>query len=174
MRRSSHHSSSSTAPLLGDKNKSNEPSGRHREKIYAIGSEKRHQATSTSGKKEEKPRNPEDSYRPIKTSDQKAHERKQESSKGKKYPPDPITLLRCRSHRSNIRSKIRVTQRTMEIEERESITGRNPWEHWKENIDRLEELHEKILKLEDAGLSPRKANQELDELLKSNKDLFAP
>ncbi|KAF7887510.1 hypothetical protein EAF00_009804 [Botryotinia globosa] len=180
MRTSSHHLSSrpstdsSTAPLLGDKNKSNEPSGRHREKIYAIGSGRRQQATSTSGKKEKEPHNLEDSYRRIKTSDQKANEEEQESSKSKNYLLDPVTLLRCRRHRSNIRSKIRVTQRTMEIEERESITGRNPWENWQENIDGLEELHEKILKLEKAGYSPRKANQKLDELLKSNKDLFAP
>ncbi|KAF7947142.1 uncharacterized protein EAE97_004391 [Botrytis byssoidea] len=180
MRRSPHHLSSrpstdsSTAPLLGDNDKGNKSSGRHREKIYAIGSGRRHQATSTSGKKEEKPHNSEDSYRRIKTSDQKAHEEEQESSKGKKYLLDPVTLLRCKSHRSDIRSKIRLTQRSMEIEERESITGRNPWEHWKGYIDRLEELHKKILELEKAGYSPRKANRELDKLLESNKDLFAP
>ncbi|TGO44608.1 hypothetical protein BOTNAR_0782g00020 [Botryotinia narcissicola] len=165
MRRSSHHSSSSTAPLLGDRNKSDESNGRHRGKIYAIGLEKRLQATSTFRKKEEKPRNPEDSY---KTSDQKAHEKNQESSKGKKYPLDPATLLRFRRHQSDIKSKIRVTQRTMEIEERESITASSPWEHWKEEIDRLEKLLEEILELEHAGFSPRKANQKLNELLKSN------
>ncbi|KAF7883421.1 uncharacterized protein EAF02_005341 [Botrytis sinoallii] len=142
-------SDSSTTAILSNGNKRHDPSGRHKKKIYAIGSGKRNQETSsTSRKKEEKPRTSNHPYSQIITPDQKAHEEKQRSSKRTEYPADPITLVR-----------------------QDWSTG-DTWAPWLREIEDLGKLAQDVGDIKKQGLTPWKANKELDELMKRKGHLL--
>ncbi|TGO55448.1 hypothetical protein BCON_0092g00320 [Botryotinia convoluta] len=158
-------SDSSTASLLGDRNKRHNPSGNHKEKyVPASGSEKRNQETGTSRRKEEERQTSNHSYRRIETPDQKAHEERK-SSKRTKYPADPITLGRYEYYDIKIEKKLNAAKADLQFEERHYWRTDDSWVSCYRDVQALEELAKEIDDIKKQGLAPWKAKKALDELL---------
>ncbi|TGO74566.1 hypothetical protein BELL_0271g00040 [Botrytis elliptica] len=166
-------SDSSTTAILSNGNKRHDPSERHKKKIYAIGSGKRNQETSsTSRKKEQKPRTSNHPYSQIITPDQKAHEEKQRSSKRTEYPADPITLVRYEYYETKIERKINHAKSDLQLLQRQDWSTGDTWAPWQREIEDLGKLAKDVGDIKKQGLTPWKANKELDELMKRKGHLL--